>query len=737
MRYNKQIEEVYEQIHMKKCRFVTILVLLCIMSSACGTAEKEEATWQGVTPSMEDLSAITDRTEYYDLFVESEELFQFGLLEKNPSDQSPGDALAVGKTVYVLLGTQFHQGEPIQLWAEARPEDSDIYLYRKDGSSELLLQGISTQYTDPRNRYQWCMDQEGSFYCYHNANYSYEDPDAVRNKENGSFQKILPTGEIQYEIPFDASLYVEDVCLLEESSPYVLLQDKAGDLRKVVSIDPDAGQFVLDDRLQMEMTVETPWLGTAGDSLALVEPGPAGTGRKVVKWNLADGGRSQILSFTGTSYAPHSDLKLQDFRVLEDGGVEFLWTGFQEPEGLLERLRMDRVEKVPVVMRGDFGTDSWITERVAWFNLKSDTYHVILEDCGSGNDAEDFARLTSIQVAAGKGPDILCGDGLLQDYIVGMLEKGALEELNPYMEGSGIREEDYFPATFATWRVGERIYGINSRLNVVGIRMDEGVLGSREVPDIGTLVDALLAQEGDGVFLWKDDSGRLLNLFLRGSDSVWGMVDWEGGTCDFDTPLFAKLLEAARRFGDDGRKQPESSIAEDRWYYDVFEYDSLAEQESEGKVSCGFLFDDGCYGASTAWYTMAINANAAHKEGAWEFLCFLLGEESQGAGDNRPVNRALFDVWMQDDIERKTIAYDRYGTPIITIGGYTKEDATEEKQAEYREAMEEARPFPIRTVPILNIILEEAAEYFGGAKSVEEVSRVVTNRVQLYLDERK
>ena len=96
------------------------------------------------------------------------------------------------------------------------------------------------------------------------------------------------------------------------------------------------------------------------------------------------------------------------------------------------------------------------------------------------------------------------------------------------------------------------------------------------------------------------------------------------------------------------------------------------------------------------------------------------------------MNREAFEQWLQRNIEQ--------GSNLITQEGvfcYTKEDITAKKQAEYRKAIEEARPYPIRTVPILNIIQEEAAEYFGGAKSVEEVSRVVTNRVQLYLDERK
>ncbi len=723
---------------MGKNTIFIFLVLLCFFClTGCGAAEKEESTWQGVMPGMEDLSAITDRTEYYDIFVDSEELFLHGFWEQNPQGQYAGNVLAEGGTVHVPLGTQFHQGEPVQLWAEARPKDSDIYLYRKDGSSELLLQGISTQYTNPRNRYRWHMDQEGNFYCYRNANYSYDNPNEIQEeyREDGSLFKILSTGEILYEgNQFNASISIQDFCLLKNGSIYVLLKDYTENLWRVAELDPATGQFRPEDRLQVAMEIMTPGIGSAGDVLAMLEHGATGAGSGIVKWNPSDGSRNQVLSFTGTSYTLRNDMKLQDIQVLEDGSVEFLWTDFGESAGLLERLQMARVGKAPVVIRGNFHTDTWITERVARFNQKSDTYHVILEDCGSGNDVEDFARLTSIQVAAGKGPDILCGDELLKDYIVGMLEKGALEELNSYMESSNIREEDYFPATFSTWRVGEHIYGINPRLNIVGARMDVEILGSAEVPDIEALVDALLSQKGDGVlYTGGADAGRVLWSFLEGTDSLWGMVDWEKGTCDFDTPLFGKLLEAARRFGDNGRKQPETDITESRWFHDIFRYDSLAEQESAGKVSCGILFDDGCYGAIRSTFTMAINANATQKEGAWEFLRFLLGMEVQNADSaTPPVNREAFEQWLQRNIEQ--------GSNLITQEGvfcYTKEDITAEKQAEYRKALEEARPFPIRTVPILNMIQEEAAEYFSGAKSVEEVSRVVTNRVQLYLDERK
>ena len=60
---------------------------------------------------------------------------------------------------------------------------------------------------------------------------------------------------------------------------------------------------------------------------------------------------------------------------------------------------------------------------------------------------------------------------------------------------------------------------------------------------------------------------------------------------------------------------------------------------------------------------------------------------------------------------------------------------TEKRIKELKAILEDTRFTPIRTEPILDIICQEAAEYFGGTKSVEEVIEMVNNRVQVLLDE--
>lgn len=100
-----------------------------------------------------------------------------------------------------------------------------------------------------------------------------------------------------------------------------------------------------------------------------------------------------------------------------------------------------------------------------------------------------------------------------------------------------------------------------------------------------------------------------------------------------------------------------------------------------------------------------------------------------------PVHRKAFDNWLEEYINRLTKIYYVDGIPVYPI--YHDIEVSEEKKEEYKKAIEDARPLPIRTAPILTIIREDAADYFSGSKSADEVIEVINNRGQLYLNERK
>ncbi len=719
-----------------------ILFLAGILLTACGGKEQkkaEESVWQGVAPGMEDLTALTERTEYYDIAVEAEDLFDLGLGDKMPQNQMAIGVIAQGGTAVIPVGTQFLQGEPVQLWAEAESGGADIYLYRKDGSRELLLENVSNEYisTKLRPSCRWYIDQEGDYYCYGGI---WHDVSGLESED--FLAKFRPSGEMLYETHTEQGIYIRGFCQTEDGRIYLLLKDPAGNIVNgswsLAEADPATGELLRDSVRELTWNYEM-YLGKAG-SFPAVMGYSEDSSRQLARMDMEDGSLLPVLYFTGISYGWHDELKLQDYRVREDGVIELLWTEANGAGGLLEQLKMEKVERLPLVVRGSFADDIWLRNRVMQFNRENDTYHVVLDDCGIENDEEEFARLTSIQIAAGKGPDMIEG-GLMRDYLEGLLDKGALEDLAPYMKASGVREEAYFPLAFAFLRQGERIYSVTPKVSVWDYKLAEEVLEGMEELEIEALADALLAREGKGRYCQGYDAGEVLRVFLQGTEDLWGMVDWESGSCEFHTPLFGKLLEAARRYGDDGRKSMDS-IAANRSLSSVFDlegYASLREEEMEGKKTFGVLFDDGVHAVSEWQYSsLLVNANSAHKDGAWEFIRFLISEEVQSADFKTlyvpPVHREAFDTWEQWRMDTSTYISWKGKVKLRTFNG---RPVTDQMRAEFKERIEDARPLPIRTAPLLDIILEEAGDYFTGSKSAEEVSEVVNKRVQMYLNERE
>lgn len=430
-----------------------------------------------------------------------------------------------------------------------------------------------------------------------------------------------------------------------------------------------------------------------------------------------------------------------------DGSIEVLYAkNGRNYKVVKEKLWLTGNDKIPMVVRAR-AVSSWFKSQAARFNRTNDTYQIVLEEFinGKSGELEEYARLTSVEIATGKGPDILYGD-FMNDYICGLVDKGALQDLGPYMKASGIKEEDYLPIAFDGLWDKDKIYGVQAGASPDVYKIKSEVLGEIDNVDainIETLMDALTEWKENAVFYARSGSGELLRMFLKGSENLWGMINWESGTCDFSGELFAQIMENAKRYGYNGRnKYP--NLVQSMNYSTLIRYDSREELSKEGMARLGVLLDDGCYGASDLHSTMMINAGSAQKEGAWEFITFLLTEEAQlELSMSFPVNKAALSAWVRksvlDDQLNVTVGsiYIDEGEIIRVYKEYTREDMTEERIAEYLSELEKVRSLPFRTAPVLDIVCEEAESYFNGSRSIRDVSAIIENRVRLYLEERK
>ncbi|MDE5679822.1 MAG: hypothetical protein K2I01_05255, partial [Lachnospiraceae bacterium] len=335
------------------------------------------------------------------------------------------------------------------------------------------------------------------------------------------------------------------------------------------------------------------------------------------------------------------------------------------------------------------------------------------------------------------GPDIIDDVSVRSPYV--LIEKGVIEELTPYIEESGIDRESYFPVAFQGFKIENGVYGIGFGMNIFSWCADSSIFSGEEDFSLENMLDILEGLEEDKIFRNGRDSAALVYDWLRPSDTLYGMVDWQAGTCDFSGDTFHRILELAARYGDGEGKGADGYITnrvDIRNYRYFAGYDNSIK--NSGRVLTGISGEEkGVH--MLGMRTLAINAASENKEGAWQFLCYLLQEEIQeelGIQDMCfyfPVNRQAFcnagNYWLAQHIGYVLQMAEDPEWEIET-------DWLTEEQLEGLNALfAKAVFFPWRTEEILSIIEEETALYFDGSKGLEETIAVIQNRVQLYLNE--
>ena len=138
-----------------------------------------------------------------------------------------------------------------------------------------------------------------------------------------------------------------------------------------------------------------------------------------------------------------------------------------------------------------------------------------------------------------------------------------------------------------------------------------------------------------------------------------------------------------------------------------------------------------------------INSTSENKDGAWKFIkCFLMPqyyelqlETKLGMDCQTPSRIDMYDMFFEDWMT--TV---ESGVGKNEYGGYglmLQEPVTQEDKDCMTQLIENANLSQIWNIAIENIVSEEAAPYFLGQKSVEEVMEIIQSRVQLYVDENR
>ena len=490
------------------------------------------------------------------------------------------------------------------------------------------------------------------------------------------------------------------------------------------------------------------------DTLYLFD-GEEGAARKVLRWEDSD-----IFNSSVEQLWPAGEDGILAHCLSNNGN-----SGSREEWYLLVRTPVEELPEKELVVLASFSPDLDLRSAVVEYNRQSERYHCIIEQYGhvpgTGDDTGASIRLDAALLSSSP-PDIL---DLWSVDIYKYAEKGVLEDLSPYIEGSGtVRREDFLDGVLEGYTIGGSLVCVPTRFGlntIVGRDSQTGLLEGWGIEDVYTLMESHpemteLVSSGfrrlDGPEGGRAE-GKGRDYMLKEFFPAYYLerfVDWEAGECSFDSGEFRELLLWLE--GHVEKEQPETAIGGTTWVSDYVpedallmeargvEFDDLLRIEIQigGKVRfLGFPTADGRgTAACRVMDKLGMVSNSLHKEGAWDFLEYYI---SRGAEYSYYLPTRISSL---RDVAEKAAA-PRPGTSSfyssMSIGDDTHE-VYEFPQYLADALMEQIegtdfRPRSAAEEQIIEIVAEEADIYYNGDKSLEDVTAVIQNRVELLLKE--
>lgn len=386
--------------------------------------------------------------------------------------------------------------------------------------------------------------------------------------------------------------------------------------------------------------------------------------------------------------------------------------------------------RLKLAMMGSYGS---LATAVAGFNARSADICVELVDLTEGGltDAEALTRL-STQLVAGEGPDMLAfRNGALSPFPY--LRKGMLRDLEQDVKADPEIDLDDIWTAGPIRRDCGGLYLLAADFSV------ETRLGLKETfgDADGWSFDAYLtlarATPSDRMVMYN----LTREYFFREAVSRYlrGAVDWQAGSCNFDSPDFIRLLEACR----DMRETPEdpnnmvfgSNLMADGFMATELVMlnrvtDLARSTRRVGKpISViGFPTPDGSCGTDMGMNPVGVLTTTKHPAACWAFLKDrLLHPSAIPAYD--PLLREDFLDAKSDTPKVEEGFFDTSLTPPLT-------DAEEQSFYHLLGAIEHTT---LCDETAMGIIREEAAGFFAGQRGAEETARLIQSRMSLYISE--
>lgn len=383
------------------------------------------------------------------------------------------------------------------------------------------------------------------------------------------------------------------------------------------------------------------------------------------------------------------------------------------------------------------GLNSVIREQILKFNNESKNFKISIRDYG---EEEDPYQALNMDIIAGEQFDIICMEGLNADNYI---EKGLLADLSGYID-----ENDYVPGYMEAVKGDGGIYQISPYFTILTILGKASEVGEKSGWTSEEMITFFENNKDRRGLLYYDESD-LLGVFIWSGLEGYLKED-EKGT-HFQRESFQRTLKFIKTYQDYALKEENDSDIPStdmvycgdllllkagicsgndyRAYKTMFHSDIAAKGYPTGEEKGNYM---------SLGMPVAICSKSNQKEAAWEFISYLLEDQTQYNLKNYgfPVKQKVFeqlcDEWCgKEKSEEAELA--------ITIEGREKKvPYLDEKEVnDLKKIIASSARLCVDSPELTEIVQEESQLYFQGRQDLENTCKYIENRIDTFLEERK
>ncbi|MCI9336622.1 MAG: extracellular solute-binding protein [Lachnospiraceae bacterium] len=498
-------------------------------------------------------------------------------------------------------------------------------------------------------------------------------------------------------------------------------------------------------------------------------------GNKVYEYDLKKQAKEELFTWLDSDI---NGSAVQSFGVMEDGRILAVisdWDSQEKAVAMLTKKKASEVPQKETIVIGSLYGGSDIQSAAVRFNKSNEKYRISLRSYFdySGWDGDDYQaymadcinRMNN-DITSSNCPDILDLSGLNMKQLAA---KGVFEDLGAYLDKSEKLDRSHFLENII------EAYTIDGTLVSIpySFQMQTVVAKGAEVGDErGWTIDEMIAfADAHPEAVLFDNTPKasiMMYLMMYNADAF---IDWSTGECRFDTDEFKSILNFVNRFPDeinwqdttDDASTPNKIQRGDVLLYEAnlynFEEIQVCNEIFKGDASyIGYPTMDGSEGCMLSpSQAYAITAKSGKKDGAWEFIEQFLTREvdMERSLFGFPTSKSMLNTMAEDAVkveyytdENGDPVLDENGEAIVMGGGggfsysdgwsYEYRKPTQEEVDVTLSLMESAKPVSYsQGDQVLNIINEEAAAFYKGQKTVDEVASVIQSRIKVYVGENR